>query len=643
MNYTFPVSTGANTQITAVYGRYSDGSFHSGLDLAPTSGRNANILSAVDGTVEAVERWNVSYGHHVVIHGADGYYHFYCHLASGSIAVSQGETVARGQLIGRMGSTGNSTGLHLHYEVRSVRTSSSSCLNPAELLSIRNETGRIRAAGAPRPTEKAAAASVLPQETETIRPETAEPGEYLFGRRCRVLVADETGEAAELSNLALSFEITKSCLDDIQYAQIDAYNLSRDTENFILSRGRRLTVEAGYEGSYYGCIFAGDIVQCAGFDAGGGDAVLRILSVEGEQFLTEGLVCCTLPPGQTPRTEAENLAAKAAIPSPLGQISKALDSPALPRGKACFGLARDYLNQLARSTRTTLFMDGGAVNLIRLTDPDPERIFRLTPATGLIGVPEEQGEGITARCLLIPQIRVGRTVAIDSRAVPQKSVPTAASPLSEQENAAPARPVPGTAAGYDALGIIRAFEGMELTAYQDPTGVWTIGYGHTGEDVTPGLSITEERAEALLLADCRTAAAYVDNASFCPFTAELTAAQRDALISFTFNLGPENLRRLCRGRTRAEAAEHMLAYNTAGGRVLPGLTRRRAAEYDLYTAPETAAPAARETREIPGTARPAPDGVYRITKATYTGHTRGQNWYIRFYAVPQIAPVQDVY
>jgi len=51
------------------------------------------------------------------------------------------------------------------------------------------------------------------------------------------------------------------------------------------------------------------------------------------------------------------------------------------------------------------------------------------------------------------------------------------------------------------LNFIKEFEGLELTAYKDIAGVLTIGYGHTGSDVTTGLTITKEQAHALLAQD----------------------------------------------------------------------------------------------------------------------------------------------
>lgn len=60
------------------------------------------------------------------------------------------------------------------------------------------------------------------------------------------------------------------------------------------------------------------------------------------------------------------------------------------------------------------------------------------------------------------------------------------------------------------LALTEQFEGLRLTAYQDSVGVWTIGYGHTGPDVHPGLTITQQQAGALLQQDVAGAVATVN-------------------------------------------------------------------------------------------------------------------------------------
>jgi lysozyme len=133
------------------------------------------------------------------------------------------------------------------------------------------------------------------------------------------------------------------------------------------------------------------------------------------------------------------------------------------------------------------------------------------------------------------------------------------------------------------LELTRSFEGLRLAAYQDSIGVWTIGYGHTGAGVHSGQRITEPQAEELLRADLETAVDCVRRAA----KVTLTQGQFDALVDFCFNVGRGNflgsslLPCVNAGETK-RAAEQFGSWVHAGGRVIPGLVRRRAAEARLF-------------------------------------------------------------
>lgn len=137
----------------------------------------------------------------------------------------------------------------------------------------------------------------------------------------------------------------------------------------------------------------------------------------------------------------------------------------------------------------------------------------------------------------------------------------------------------------DGLNLIKSFEGCRLTAYQDPAGIWTIGYGHT-KGVKKGQVITQHQADEYLREDLAWAMAAVNSIGI-----EMTQGEFDGLVSFTFNCGPQNLHKLCNGRTMDQIKEKILLYNKAGGTVLTGLMRRRRAELQLMTgaAPDIAA------------------------------------------------------
>ncbi len=141
------------------------------------------------------------------------------------------------------------------------------------------------------------------------------------------------------------------------------------------------------------------------------------------------------------------------------------------------------------------------------------------------------------------------------------------------------------------INLIKRFEGLELEAYQDIAGIWTIGYGHTGEDVQPGMKISERDAEELLKRDLKPREQAVDSATKVP----LNQNEFDALVSFVYNVGvgayrsSTALKRLNKG-DRVGAADALTWWNkaTVGGvlREVLGLTRRRAAERALFLTPD---------------------------------------------------------
>ncbi len=96
---------------------YSD--FHTGIDLTRPGGGStgAIIVASLDGTVESVQRSYSGYGHSIVINHGGGLKTRYAHCLQGSISVYVGQRVSAGQAIARVGSTGNVTGPHLHFEI----------------------------------------------------------------------------------------------------------------------------------------------------------------------------------------------------------------------------------------------------------------------------------------------------------------------------------------------------------------------------------------------------------------------------------------------------------------------------------------------------------------------------------------------
>jgi hypothetical protein len=109
----------AQGSVTGIYGAHcNDGSAHKGYDIARSAG--GPIIAAAAGTVVTAvnSSGTAGYGTYVVIDHGNTYSTLYGHMIAGSLAVAPGTVVGQGTVIGQMGSTGNSTGTHLHFEVR---------------------------------------------------------------------------------------------------------------------------------------------------------------------------------------------------------------------------------------------------------------------------------------------------------------------------------------------------------------------------------------------------------------------------------------------------------------------------------------------------------------------------------------------
>jgi GH24 family phage-related lysozyme (muramidase) len=160
------------------------------------------------------------------------------------------------------------------------------------------------------------------------------------------------------------------------------------------------------------------------------------------------------------------------------------------------------------------------------------------------------------------------------------------------------------------IELLKRFEGLELEAYQDIAGIWTIGYGHTGDDVQPGMKLSEREAEELLRRDLKPREQAVSSA----VKVSLNQNEFDALVSFVYNVGAAAfrgstaLKRLNRG-DRVGAADALTWWNkaTVGGvlREVLGLTRRRAAEKALFLTP-TAVPDVRDPEKLAENPRVTP-------------------------------------
>lgn len=128
------------------------------------------------------------------------------------------------------------------------------------------------------------------------------------------------------------------------------------------------------------------------------------------------------------------------------------------------------------------------------------------------------------------------------------------------------------------INLIKQFEGCRLKSYKCPAGIWTIGYGHT-KDVKEGLTITQEKAEALLKQDLKIHCKNVSNLVKIP----LKQNEFDALVSFEYNVGYGNfskstMLKLINSGNKKDASDEFDKWIYVNGKEVKGLKIRRAKE-----------------------------------------------------------------
>lgn len=137
------------------------------------------------------------------------------------------------------------------------------------------------------------------------------------------------------------------------------------------------------------------------------------------------------------------------------------------------------------------------------------------------------------------------------------------------------------------IALLKQFEGCKLVAYPDPGtggGPWTIGYGHTGDDVTQSTTWTQRQCDAALVSDL----AKFEDAVTDMVNTTITDNQFSALVVLCYNIGVNNLSSSTlladvNANKLGSAAAQFAVWNRAAGKVMPGLAARRAAERTLFT------------------------------------------------------------
>jgi hypothetical protein len=244
----------------------------------------------------------------------------------------------------------------------------------------------------------------------------------LFGRKWRISIfsqpdADGNSRQIVLSDstkeqttgaLRVTFEIDKPGWSTPNYSDITIWNLKAKDFNIPFYQGQRVLVEAGYVTGAFGVIFDGQLFQPIWDRPDVVDYTLMLHCIDGMDKLDQNLINRTIGVGSTYESQVHFIAKNAQTPIPIQYITPNLKMETLPRGKSFFGDAKGHLDNIAKANNAQWWLEDGKLTLSQLTDISKEKALVYSPATGLIGTPQQTQAGVLFKVSLDPRIKIRR-------------------------------------------------------------------------------------------------------------------------------------------------------------------------------------------------------------------------------------------
>lgn len=218
------------------------------------------------------------------------------------------------------------------------------------------------------------------------------------------------------ADLQISFVIHKQIMQVYQFAEITLYNLTPETETDIMQNGKSVTLEAGYNDGPYGVIFKGPIRQPLRGKEDGTTYFLKLLCIDGDDALNLGICNFVLASGQTAQQIASQIARSSSIPFDIN-VDPDLNTQTTQRGTAVFGKPGDALRSLALDNNAAFYVEDGIANISKLSKAPPPVVPDLNAQSGLIGMPTQTDQGIQARCLIDPAIKLDTWFHLNNRSI----------------------------------------------------------------------------------------------------------------------------------------------------------------------------------------------------------------------------------
>jgi hypothetical protein len=240
-----------------------------------------------------------------------------------------------------------------------------------------------------------------------------------------VVGSPTTGTAFDFGTFKVTFIVKRGDYQNPNTADVRIYNLKDHTANQIQNEFTQLSLSAGYQGlaggqgAAPGMIFNGTIKQVRKGRYDQLNSYVDITAAEGDEAYNYATIQQSLRAGTTsPQNMLERYLSELKDYNITPGYIPQLPANGLTRGRVLHGMVRDELRDFCKNNGFSFNLNDGRLSIIPLTSYIPSgNVPLISPATGLIGIPEQMQNGLNFRTLLNPAIKVGQLIKLDTNAI----------------------------------------------------------------------------------------------------------------------------------------------------------------------------------------------------------------------------------
>ena len=232
----------------------------------------------------------------------------------------------------------------------------------------------------------------------------------LFIRTVALTVIPTKGQGLTIEGLRITFDVDSSTESTPNPAKISVYNLKKSTRSLLEAKGTRIILEAGYV-NQRGIIWQGDVTKVRN-KKDGPAMVTEIDGADGDNAYRNSRIERSFPPGTSTRAVIQALADEMGFP--VASFDN-VPNTSYARGITLSGLVRKQMDDICAKNDLDWWIQDETIQIVLISKPTKDGTILISPKTGLIGSPYKTDKGIEFKCMILPKLKPGRAVKIESK------------------------------------------------------------------------------------------------------------------------------------------------------------------------------------------------------------------------------------